>query len=688
MKKYASNSSFLTALLAILFMAACSTGGNEEEYAQGINLEYIDETVSPSEDFFRYVNGNWLNNTEIPSDQGRWGSFNELREYSREAVLQVLEQAAQDASYVEGSDERKAADFYAIGMDSLLAERVGVNPLQSWFEEIDAIEDESGLQKIVAKMHSYGANPFFGFFIFPDLVNSEIMNIYIDQGGMAMPDRDYYTKTDEKSEEIKTKYRELISSMFRKAGFTNEEGAANSDIVMSIEGKLAEAALPRVERRDPRRLYNKRSLEELNDLCASIDWNQYLTDVGVTGYEELIVTEPDFFTGVQEIISTHPVSDLKVYLKWHAINSAAPYLNHDLVKENFEFYGKTLRGTEEMRPRWKRVLDQTGGALGEAVGKLYVAETFPPEAKEAAREMVDNILEAMGDRIRSLEWMTDSTKEQALKKLSTFTVKIGYPDEWRDYSDLTVETGTESSSYFQNVMNSAKFQHDRQIAKLGKPVDKKEWGMTPQTVNAYYNPLNNEIVFPAAILQPPFYNYEADPAVNYGGIGAVIGHEISHGFDDQGSRFDSEGNMTNWWTDEDRSRFDERTGRLIAQYDAFEPLEDNNVNGRLTLGENIGDLGGLSVAYDGMMKHFEKNGSPGEIDGFTQEQRFFISWATIWRIKYRDEFLRNQLITDPHSPGMYRANGPISNMESFYEAFGVKEGDAMWRADSVRVKIW
>ena len=422
-------------------------------------------------------------------------------------------------------------------------------------------------------------------------------------------------------------------------------------------------------------------------MVPSVDWKKYFSDLKVNE-DTLIVAEPAYMLEYEKVVSSYKIDDIKTYLTAALLRGSAPFLNNAFVDESFAFNGKYLRGTDKMRPRWKRVLDVTDGFLGEAIGKLYVDENFPPEAKQKALDMVKNIKLAFEDRLKTLDWMSDSTKQMALKKLSTFNVKIGYPDKWKDYSKLKIDKDPEEASYFNNVVNAARFQVEEEIAKLDKPVDKTEWEMTPQTVNAYYNPLFNEIVFPAGILQPPFYNYKADEAVNYGGIGAVIGHEISHGFDDQGSQFDAEGNLKNWWAEKDLAMFQEKGKAYAEQYDKYEPLPGVFVQGKFTLGENIGDLGGIAMAYAGLQRFYKNNEKPGLIDGLTPEQRFFMSWGTIWRIKFRDEFLRTQVQTDPHSPGMYRANGPLTNFEPFYEAFDVKEGDQMYRPDSARVKIW
>ncbi len=674
----------------VTLLAACGSGGEGKTEADvvAINLNNMDTTVSPADDFFRYVNGGWIDKTEIPGDQGRWGSFNELREETNKTVLDVLEAAAKSDKYAAGTDQRKAADFYAIGMDSLLAEKTGTQPLNPYFDKIAAISNASDLQKYLSERETYGGGSFFSFGIMPDLKNSKVMAAYLFQGGLGLPDRDYYTKEDSKSKEIRDEYVQHVARMLTLLGDDAASADAQAARIMSLETRLAKASLTNVEQRNIPALYNKMSLTQLSEIVPSINWKEYLSDMGVTGVDTLIVGMPKFMKEYEAIVKTVPVDQWKEYLRWGVLNGAANYLNNEMVQADFDFYSKKLRGVDEMRPRWKRVLGTTNGSLGEAIGKLYVDATFPPEAKEKAIEMVDNIKLAYADRIKALDWMTDSTKIKALEKLKTMTVKIGYPDKWKDYSALKVDSDPENSSYIQNVMNATKFGFEEQVAKLGKPVDKTEWGMSPQTVNAYFNPMFNEIVFPAAILQPPFYNYRADAAVNYGGVGAVIGHEISHCFDDQGSRFDAEGNMKNWWSDADAENFKARTGKLIAQYDAYEPLDSVHVNGAFTLGENIGDLGGINAAYDGLQKYIAVHGEPEPIDGLTAEQRFFISWATVWRIKYKDETLRTQVLTDPHSPGMYRANGPLVNLESFYKAFNVKEGDGMYRVDSARVKIW
>lgn len=677
------------ASVLLLGLLACEPATETSTTVPGLDISMMDTTINPGDDFFKYANGNWLKNAEIPSDRGRWNSFDEVREVNSKTVLDVLEKAAKSGKYQPGSDQMKAADFYSLGMDSLLAEKVGLGPIRSKLEAIEAIENVGDIQKYLSAQETYGGGGiFFNFFVSPDLRNSKEMAAYLSQGGLGLPDRDYYTKTDAKSVDIRDKYVLHVAKMLQFLDDTEEKAKAQAERIIALETRMAEASMTNVERRNTPALYNKMSLNELSERVPSIEWSIYLSDMGVKNIDTLIVMQPKFMDEFQLIISEVPLSVCKEYLRWHCIGRASEYLNYEIVKADFDFYSKELRGVEEMRPRWKRVIGMTSRVLGEAIGKIYVEEVFPPEAKEKATAMVDNIMQVYAERIKTLDWMTDSTKMRALEKLDKMAVKIGYPDEWIDYSSMEIDSDPEKSSYYENVQAARKFDFEYELNKLGKPVDKSEWGMTPQTVNAGYHPLHNSITFPAAILQPPFYNYKADEAVNYGGIGAAIGHEISHCFDDSGSRFDADGNLSNWWSESDAQNFKERTSKLVAQFDAYEPLDSVFVNGEFTLGENIGDLGGINATFYGLQKYLEENGRPGLIDGFTPEQRFFLSWGTIWRAKYKDDNLRTLINTDPHSPGMYRANGPISNMPEFYDAFNVKEGDALWRPEEERVVIW
>lgn len=669
---------------------SCSGDKAETELPEGVGLDFsnMDTTVRPTEDFFRYANGGWLDKAEIPADRGRWGSFDELREMTQADVLAVLNAASESGEYPEGSDQRKVADFFNVGMDSALAERAGIQPLGPFIDQINAVSTKADIQKYFTQQQQIGGAAFFALQVYPDLKDSDRISVYIVGSGIGLPERDYYFDNSAKSKETREKYVEHVTRMLELAGAEASEAERWANAIMKIETTLAAGTMTKEDKRDPDKVYNKRSVADLGEMMPSFSWPAYFKEIGLENIDSVIVEDIEFLPAVEKVITGTPIGDIKAYFRWHLINQASPYLNHELVKADFDFYSTYLGGVEKMRPRWRRVLAKTDDVLGEALGKLYVEKNFPPEAKQKAMEMVDNVKRAFGERIKDLDWMSDSTKQKALEKLSTFNVKIGYPDEWKDYSDLTVEKDPEDASYIRNVMNGNRFNFEEAIAKFGKPVDRKEWEMTPQTVNAYYNPLFNEIVFPAAILQPPFYDYRADEALNYGGIGAVIGHEISHGFDDQGSRFDSNGNLKDWWTETDLSKFESRGKALAEQFSTYEPLDSVFVNGEFTLGENIGDLGGLSVAYDGLQLFLQEHGRPGLIDGLTPEQRFFLSWATIWRTKYRDETLRTQVKTDPHAPGMYRAVGPLANMDAFYEAFDVKENDKMYRPDSDRVKIW
>lgn len=677
----------LTAIPLVLgaVLAACQGGGAGEATTApevpAINVAHMDTSVDPGEDFFMYVNGNWVKNTEIPDDQVRWGSFNELSENTQVTLLDVLNNAT---NLPAASDEQKAIDFYQSGMDSMAIEEAGLAPLQPVLDQIAGIETKKDLQSALQEMHQYSSLGLFSFYVRADLKNSTINTAYFSQSGLGLPDKDYYFREGTKSDSIRQAYVAHVSNMLTLAGLEGTEAKAQQ--IMDLETRLAAASMDRAARRNTDTLYNKYSVAELGDLVPAMDWDQYFASLN-TAPDTVIVMMPVFFQEMAAALEDTPVEVWKSYLSWHWLRAASRYLPHAYVSESFDFYNKTIRGQKEMRDRWKRILSRTNRSMGEPLGKLYVAEVFPPEAKATAKEMVDNIVKGFGQSLEELEWMGPETKVKAREKLNSFTVKIGYPDKWRDYSAYEVSA---DKVYAANYLAVAKAAYAENLADLGKPVDKTRWGMSPQTVNAYYNPSNNEIVFPAAILQPPFYNYKADVAVNYGGIGAVIGHEISHGFDDQGSRFDAEGNLKNWWQEADKEEFKSRTGLIIDQYESYTPIAGDSikVNGKLTLGENIADFGGVSMAYKGLQLYLAENGRPEPIDGFTPEQRFFISWATVWRIKYRDDALRNQLMTDPHSPGMYRANGPLSNFGPFYEAFNVQEGAPMRRPEELRANIW
>ena len=678
----------IAAIALTAWMVSCSsTTQTTEEGSYGIQVEDMDTTANPKEDFYQYANGGWLDRTEIPADRGRWGSFDALRKRTTQNVLTLME-GSQATDFEEGSDQRKAFVFFQTGMDTQWANENGIKPIEGLLAQADEVKDVASLQNFMEETEPYGLSVFFGFGVSPDARNSDVYATYLGGGALGLPDRDYYVKDDEESKRIKGDYLAHVERMLPFIGYDEEEAKSAAQAIVDLETALAEPRMDKVQRRNPLLRYNKRSIDQLEEMLPPIEWAQYFEGIGAGQLDTLIVSDPRYIQSLGETLEDFDAETWRHYLKWTILNDYATRLSTEIDQANFDFYGKKLRGLEEQRSRDERMIDVCNRALGEALGKLYVDEYFPEEAKQVASDMVDNILKAFDQRIKNLEWMTDSTKTKALKKLSTFTVKIGYPDKWKDYGKMVVQTKEEGGTYASNVMNVSKFNYEKQLSRIGQEVDASEWFMAPQVVNAYYNPLQNEIVFPAAILQPPFYDYKADAAVNYGGIGAVIGHEISHGFDDQGSRFDAEGNMNNWWTDEDREAFESRNRKLIEQFDSYEPLPGINVNGAFTLGENIGDLGGINVAYDGLQMHLKEKGDPGLIDGMSPNERFFLSWGTIWRTKYRDEALKTQIKTDPHSPAMYRAIGPLSNFQPFYDTYGIQEGDAAFRADSNRVNIW
>ncbi|MBW8192333.1 hypothetical protein K0504_14945 [Neiella marina] len=646
----------------------------------GITQENWDASVRHQDDFYLSVNGAWLKNTEIPADRSNYGSFTVLLEESQLALREIIERAAA-SEQVTGSEGQKVGDFYKTFMDEKAVEEAGLKPIAADLAAIDALTSHSDVAAKLGEILVNGGGSLFGFYVNNDAKQSDQYIVYLYQSGLGLPDRDYYSKEDEKSETLRQQYRDYIADMLDKVGHADAADAASA--VIALESQLAEAHWTRVERRDANKSYNKMTSEELAALLGDFDFAAYAKAAGIDSVTDYVVRQPSYIEAVGAMFVDVPVEHWKAYLKMRLLNSVADYLSSEYVDRSFEFYGKTLRGIQEQKPRWKRAVEDVDSMMGEAVGKLYVQEHFKPEAKERMETLVENLIKAFEVSIKDLDWMTEETKVQALEKLAKFTPKIGYPDKWRDYSALEIVAG----DLVGNIRRSANYEYQFMLNKLGEPIDKTEWHMTPQTVNAYYNPVNNEIVFPAAILQPPFFDMEADDAVNYGGIGAVIGHEIGHGFDDQGSKYDGDGNLRNWWTDADREAFEERTSRLVEQYNGYYPFEDAHVNGEFTLGENIGDLGGLSVAYKALQ--LSLNGGEGEvIDGLTADQRFFMGWSQVWRRNYREEELRQRLVTDPHSPSHYRVIGVVSNIPEYYQAFDVKEGDAMYIAPENRVKIW
>ncbi|WP_062060332.1 M13 family metallopeptidase [Aquimarina longa] len=655
------------------------------EKIPGIVLENMDSSISPKEDFYNYVNGNWMKTTEIPEDRTRWGGFGVLRKKTDDDMLKIMKEAKSSGKYLSGTDQYKALVFFESIMDTVARNKAGVAPLQPVLDKISEIKNIKDLQIILAT-ETAASSPFFTVTSFADLNDSDINAAYLGTAGLGLPDRDYYLDQDEKSKEIRGQYVDHITRMLQFIGDTKEQARKSATTILDIETKLAAPRLDKVQSRDARNFNNPRSIAELSKITPSVDWKLLFKDLGVQKkLDTIIVTELKYMKTLHEVFVTTDIEDLKTVMRWSTLNNVTGSLSAEIEKANWDFYEKTLRGGKKQRPLEERALARVNRSIGEAMGQLYVDAKFPPEAKIKAEKMIANVIKAYQKRIEALDWMSDSTKIKAIEKLDKFTVKVGYPNKWEDYSTLDVK---KENSNFENAIAVSNWKFKKSISEIGEPVDKTKWGMSPQTVNAYFNPLFNEIVFPAAILQPPFYNYTADDAVNYGGIGAVIGHEISHAFDDSGARFDSEGNLSNWWTKEDLTKFTERGNALAEQYTAIEVLDSVFINGKFTLGENIGDLGGVLGAYDGLQMHFAENGRPEDIDGFTAEQRFFMSWATVWRTKIREDALRTQIKTDPHSPGDVRAIQPLLNVQAFYDAFDIKEGDKMYLKPDKRVHIW
>ncbi|MDH3374560.1 MAG: peptidase M13 [Gammaproteobacteria bacterium] len=677
----------ISSAAALCVLAGCSqepaTGVATEKSGalrSGIDISYLDASVKPGDDFFAYVNGKWVKETEMPADKSRYGTFDILRDDSQADVKAIIEESA-SGDFAKGSDEQKVGDLYKSYLNMEARNARGMEPLSPEFERIDAITNYEELAVYFAGATRRGYAMPFAIAQFSDMKNPNYYGIYAFQAGLGLPDREYYFTDDDKSVELREKYVAHIVKMLDLAGI--EDGEAAAATIMALETRLADKQMKKEDTRNPAANYNKVATAELTDVMPRFNWDGFLDEAGYAEVDGLILYMTDYMRALDEIIVDTDLDTWKTYLRWAILNTAAANLSAELDDQNFEFYGKTLQGTEEQRAPWRRAVDTVNGSLGEVVGKVYVKNHFPPEAKERMLVLVGNLIKAYEKSIKELEWMGDETKAQALDKLSKFTPKIGYPDEWRDYSAVDIE----ANDLFGNLARAAAAEYQRELDRQGGPVDRNEWGMTPQTVNAYYQPMLNEIVFPAAILQPPFFDLDADDAVNYGAIGAVIGHEIGHGFDDQGSTFDGDGVLRNWWTDEDRAEFKKRTSKLVDQYSAFKPFDDLSVNGEFTLGENIGDLGGISIGL--LAYKMSLNGEQAPvIDGFTGEQRVFLGYAQVWRAKIRDEELRRRIATDPHSPPNYRANGAVRNVPEFYAAFDVQEGDALYLPPEERVKIW
>lgn len=684
---------FLKPVVAFTVIAVAATACKDKtEVAvadtepHGIILANMDTTVSPKDDFYNYVNGNWMKNNEIPDDETSWAGFTILRKKTSKDMLNILAKAKESGKYAPDTDQAKALMIYESKLDSTARDKAGIEPLKPTLEKIAAMDSMEDFQQLMTEDAVAVSQPFLGLAAFSNPNNSAINSAYITPGGLGLPDRDFYTSTDPASVKIREQYVDHITRMLQFLGDSEESARKQAETILAFETKLATPRLDKVASRDFRNFNNPRSIAELQQMLPQIQWEKAFEQMGIDKkLDTVIVMQPKYMETLKQMFSKPDFDTWRTVMRWSTLNSSAGMLTTEIDKANFDFYETTLKGTKKQKPADERALATVNGSVGEALGKLYVDEMFPPEAKAKAESMIENVIAAYKDRINALEWMSDSTKVKAIEKLDKFTVKVGYPDKWKDYSSMEVKPG---NTYYDNMVAVQTWNLKDNLEKIDEPVDRTEWGMSPQTVNAYFNPFNNEIVFPAAILQPPFYDYKADEAVNYGGIGAVIGHEISHAFDDSGSRFDANGNLVNWWTETDLKNFTERGDKLAEQYSNVEVLDSVYINGKFTLGENIGDLGGVLGAYDGLQRFYKENGRPDNIDGFTPEQRFFMSWATVWRTKSREEALRNQVKTDPHSPGMVRATQPLLNIDAFYEAFDIKEGDPMYLAPEDRVRIW
>jgi putative endopeptidase len=669
-------------ILAALLTVAPAVAFSQTTAGKPLDVSNMDTTCRACDDFFEYANGGWLKRTTIPASYTSYGSFNTLADKNNDVLREILETAARDKNAKQGTPTQKLGAYYATCMDSAAADNAGITPVAADLKAINKLTSAGQIVPVVARLHVASTPALFGLGAAPDAKKSTEVIASLRQGGLTLPDREYYTKTDDRSVKLRQDYVEHVAKTFTLAGESAAQAERDAQAVMEIETALASASMSRVAMRDPNAVYHRMTFDSLQKLTPRIDWKSYLAARGVSRNAPVNVAQPDFIIAVNDMLRSMPLSSWKAYLRWHVLDDAAPWLGRTMNAESFRF-GALISGAKEQQPRWKRCLAVTNASLGELLGQAYVEKTFTPEAKERALKMVENLQAALRERLTTLSWMSDSTRAQAMTKLAAFTKKIGYPEQWRDYSALQIKR----QSFAANASAAAKWSVARNIAKIGKPVDRKEWGMTPPTVNAYYSPSFNEIVFPAGILQPPFFDPNADDAVNYGGMGAVIGHEMTHGFDDQGRQFDAQGNLRDWWTTGDASQYKTRAQLVSNQFDAYTVADGVHVNGSLTLGENIADLGGLTIAYAALQKSLE-NKRYGLIDGFSPDQRFFLAWAQIWRSMTRPETERMLVATNPHAPGKWRVNGPLSNMPEFARAFSCQATDRMVRPDSVRAQIW
>ena len=670
-------------LIAMMIATTVIAGGcknQEEKGTPAIDLKNMDLSVNPADDFFRYCNNNWLKNNPIPDEYTSFGAFTEIDQHNELLIQDIIKEVSADVNAPQGSVSQKIRDFYNAGMDTVAINERGYSELLPFFEMVDQLNDKQQLAELLGKLHSEGFGGFFHAGPSTDPKNADMVIMHLFQGGLSLPDRDDYLT--EESQEMRDKYVEHVTNMFQLVGVDAEAATAKAKAILDLETRLAQNSLSRVERRDPDRVYNKRSVNELQQSTPNFNWSVYFTNAGAPLFDSLNVGMPDFIAALNGIILNTDLNTIKDYLKWKIIHGSASIISSEFDEENFKFYSNYLYGQEVQQPRWRRILNATDGCLGEAIGQLYVEKHFPAAYKERMEALVANLKVALGERIKALDWMSEETKAKALNKLSCINVKVGYPNKWKDYTKYEVTP----DSYFQNMHSAIRFENEFEMAKIGKPVDKEEWFMTPQTVNAYYSPDMNEIVFPAGILQPPFFNMDADDAVNYGGIGVVIGHEMTHGFDDQGRKYDEKGNLNDWWCAEDTVKFKERTQQLVKLFNEFE-LRGNHISGELTLGENIADLGGLNIAWDAYQMTDEAKANK-KIDGFTPAQRFFISYGTIWRNNIRDKALERRIKEDVHSPAEARVNRTLGSMPHFYEAFDIPEGSKMYITPEERATIW
>ncbi|HWW42634.1 M13 family metallopeptidase [Pedobacter sp.] len=674
----------LKSYFAILGIVAASYSASAQQHpAKLIDPANMDLSVKPGDDFYEYASGTWIKNNPVPAKETRWGSFNELRDFNINAVKGLVQDAAADRSAPAGSPKRRVGDFYTAAMDSLTIEKLGYTPIKTDLARIKKIKDLQGILQETITMRSAGiASPMFGFYVAQDRKNVNKYLPSLSQGGTTLPDRDYYLKDDSRSVKIREAYTKYMTTLFTLTGSSEAEGTQKAATIMAIEKQLAQAQMSRLEMRDPYKTYNKFTVTDFSKTTPGLDWAAILPKLKVTGQDTLLVSAPKFFTSLDGLLKTVSVADWKTYLEWNVLKNSASSLSSPFVNANFAFT-QAQTGQRVQTPRWQRMSSLTDNNIGELLGQLYVAKYFKPEAKARMEELIKNLRTAFEIRIKNLEWMSPATKEKALEKLHAFTPKIGYPEHWKTYEGLIITPST----HFQNLRNADVWAYNDMISQLGKPVDRTRFGMTPPTVNAYYSPTMNEIVFPAGILQFPFFAPDADDAVNYGGIGAVIGHEMSHGFDDSGSQYDKEGNLRNWWTAEDKAKFEAKTKALGEQFDSYTVLDTIHVNGKLTMGENIGDLGGLNAAYTAF-KLTKQGQSEEKIDGFTPDQRFFLSWAQVWRGNILPESAAQLIKTDPHSPGPYRTIGAPVNMDAWYKAFDVKPGDKLYKKPEDRIRMW